>query len=252
MFAPHEQKKLPRYVYLKEETAEHYARSTLKGNYNLLPFENFWRDRQRFLSDHGYILRPRYWPNWKPSWLGTTLRPAFCEDSIVLVVRFSIRAPTVRRTIADFYRPVQDSQVIDAKKREGKDLVAIKKFHKDSQELQISQFLSSSQDPQNHSITVFEVLNDPFDPGLALMVMPYLRPCNDPDFGTVGDMILFVSETLEVRPIPCSFPRWVLIYRRDLLSCIGTASLIGSAHMRQPAPVFSLTLPTATSQWRTS
>lgn len=30
------------------------------------------------------------------------------------------------------------------------------------------------------------------------MVMPYLRPCNDPDFATVGDIIEFIGQTLEV------------------------------------------------------
>ncbi|KAI0365108.1 kinase-like protein [Pilatotrama ljubarskyi] len=175
MFTPGEQTRLPRYVFLNDQTAEHYARSTLKGNYDLLPSEIFWRERQRYLLDHGYVLRPRYWPNWKPSWLGTNLRPAFCEDSIVHV----------------------DYQVMDARRSKEKDMVAIKTFRRDSQELQIARLLSSLKHPRNHTVPILEILDDPFEPGLSLMVMPYLRPCNNPEFTTVGDVILFVNETLE-------------------------------------------------------
>lgn len=32
------------------------------------PEELRWRDRQRFLADKGYMLRPRYHPDWVPSW----------------------------------------------------------------------------------------------------------------------------------------------------------------------------------------
>lgn len=35
----------------------------------LIPFEYFWRDHQEWLAAAGYMLRPRYKPNWIPSWL---------------------------------------------------------------------------------------------------------------------------------------------------------------------------------------
>ncbi|KAI0669517.1 kinase-like domain-containing protein [Trametes maxima] len=175
MSTPAKQKRLPNYAYLNDESAQRYARSTLKGNYDLIPTEHFWRDRQEFLHKHGYVLRPRYWPNWKPSWLGTNLHPIYCEDSIVLV----------------------DYQVMDAKRAGSNDLVAIKKFRKDSQELSIAQFLSTHRDPLNHSVPILQILDDPHDSGLLLMVMPYLRPCNDPEFGTVGDVVEFINQTLE-------------------------------------------------------
>ncbi|KAI0365092.1 kinase-like protein [Pilatotrama ljubarskyi] len=168
-------KRLPHYVFVSEEQAERYRCSTLKGNYGLIPSEIFWKDRHKYLLDNGLVLRPRYWPNWEPSWVGTRLDPIYCEDSIVQM----------------------DHQVMDAKQSDTNELVAIKKFRKDSQELQIAQFLSSTQDPQNHSVPVLRILDDPFDPMLSLMVMPYLRPCNDPGFGTVGEAIDFITQTLE-------------------------------------------------------
>ena len=37
----------------------------------LLAHEVFWRDIQVWLTEQGYMLRPRYKPDWKPSWEGT-------------------------------------------------------------------------------------------------------------------------------------------------------------------------------------
>ncbi|KAL4246877.1 hypothetical protein ABKN59_008813 [Abortiporus biennis] len=34
----------------------------------LLPHEIFWRDHQQWLEESGYMLRPRYRPDWQPSW----------------------------------------------------------------------------------------------------------------------------------------------------------------------------------------
>lgn len=65
---------------------ERYAKLTREGAFNLTPQELFWQARHRHLKDHGYILRPRYAPGWKPSWIGTNYDPFFCEDSITLLV----------------------------------------------------------------------------------------------------------------------------------------------------------------------
>lgn len=32
-----------------------------------------------------------------------------------------------------------------------------------------------------------------------MMVMPYLRPCNNPEFATLGDVVDFIDQTIEVR-----------------------------------------------------
>ncbi len=42
--------------------------------------EFFWRDHYRFLEEKGYRLRPRYSPDWKPSWLSTNRDRFECED----------------------------------------------------------------------------------------------------------------------------------------------------------------------------
>jgi len=48
--------------------------------------EAFWRENYQFLLDHGYLLRPRYSPDWVPSWIGTNKGPWNCEDGIYLAV----------------------------------------------------------------------------------------------------------------------------------------------------------------------
>ena len=47
----------------------------------LLEVEHYWRDRSLWLKERGYTLRPRYSPDWKPSWVGSSKRRIDCEDS---------------------------------------------------------------------------------------------------------------------------------------------------------------------------
>ena len=76
--------------------------------------------------------------------------------------------------------------------------MAIKTVSKDTEELRIAQFLTSIRDPQNHCVPVLEVVPDPLDPQRALLVMPYLRRCNDPDFLAVGELVDFMDQAFEV------------------------------------------------------
>ncbi|KAI0828026.1 kinase-like domain-containing protein [Trametes gibbosa] len=161
---------------VKDQFALRYANLTRSGVFNLTPRELFWQERHDHLKEHGYLLRPRYVPGWEPSWTETGRSPLLSEDSIMLI----------------------DYQVMDATKISNRERVAIKAFkNREGQEQQIAQFFASISDPRNHCVTIYEVLPDPFDPQLALMVMPYLRPCNNPDFGTVGDIVEFVDQTIE-------------------------------------------------------
>lgn len=55
----------------------------------LIAGETFWRDHYEFLRSAGYTLRPRYKPDWSPSWKTTpdaTFR--LTEDSIASAVRY--------------------------------------------------------------------------------------------------------------------------------------------------------------------
>ena len=60
---------LPRYALINDESRlERVTHKTLSGFYDLSPAEIDWRNRQPALARHGYMLRPRYHPGWKPSW----------------------------------------------------------------------------------------------------------------------------------------------------------------------------------------
>ncbi|KAI0774924.1 kinase-like domain-containing protein [Trametes elegans] len=175
MSALDKQDRLPRYAFLDENRARDIAQATREGIYNLLPTERFWQERQPYLHKHGYQLRPRYLPGWQPSWRGTRIDPTYCEDSIMLI----------------------NFEVIDARRGDDDRLVAIKTVLNDSEESRIASYLSSITDTQNHCVPVYEILPDPFDPSYSLMVMSYLRPCQDPPLSTIGDIIEFVNQTLQ-------------------------------------------------------
>ena len=51
------------------------------------PREVWWRDRYDQLSNHGYRLRPRYSPQWLPSWKTSNRDWTSSEDSKRLKVR---------------------------------------------------------------------------------------------------------------------------------------------------------------------
>ena len=51
------------------------------------PREVWWRDRYEQLSNHGYLLRPRYSPRWVPSWKTSNRDWRDSEDGKRLEVR---------------------------------------------------------------------------------------------------------------------------------------------------------------------
>ncbi|KAL1945402.1 hypothetical protein VTO73DRAFT_2253 [Trametes versicolor] len=170
-----EGRKLPGYVYLPPEAARRQAERTRDGTYKLISSEIPWKDRYHFLKQNGYQLRPRYNPSWEPSWKGTNLDPAFCEDYVVL----------------------STYNVTDATRLSDNCRVAIKVVKRSDQELQISQFLTSIQHPANHCVSVYGTLDDPLDTSTLLMVMQYLTPWNEPEFSVLGDVVDFVTQMLE-------------------------------------------------------
>lgn len=66
-----------------DRTPDPAGAEALADGYELLESEIEWRDRYTFLESRGYVLRSRYRPSWRMSWLGTSRRPAECEDSIM-------------------------------------------------------------------------------------------------------------------------------------------------------------------------
>ncbi|KAI0779505.1 kinase-like domain-containing protein [Fomes fomentarius] len=142
--------------------------------------EIFWRDRYDWLQSSGYTLRPRYSPQWVPSWEGTNTWRYLCEDNIY-----------PRSTI-----------VMDAVRVKDGEMVAIKRSSKSDYpyESDIAQYLSSptlAADPRNRCCPILDVFDDPFDPDQRLIVMPLLRFYIDPKFVTVGEAVEFFRQAFE-------------------------------------------------------
>ncbi|KIM37420.1 hypothetical protein M413DRAFT_77141 [Hebeloma cylindrosporum] len=136
--------------------------------------ELYWRANYHWFLDRGYQLRPRYSPDWIPSWTGTSKYFEDCEDGIYL-----------RRT-----------QICDAVHVPTGALVVLKRTDKTfyPREAAIMQYLSSeplASDPRNHCPRLMDVFEPPVYKGhtTQILFMPLLRPFHSPTFDTVGEGI---------------------------------------------------------------
>lgn len=142
--------------------------------------ESKWRDNYHYFLDHGFELCPRYRPGWIPSWIGTGRHELRCEDGFPAIFPLVMNAIQVDRARA----------------------VCIKMIRKKSNELEIGRYLvpngpNSFRHPKNHCIPILDAFLDPVLSDVSYIVMPLLRPFNDPDFGAAGEVIDFVTQLLE-------------------------------------------------------
>ncbi|KAM5533182.1 hypothetical protein V8D89_013138 [Ganoderma adspersum] len=141
--------------------------------FGLFKDEFFWRDHQPWLADSGYMLRPRYRPEWEPSWLKSKKNPLVCEDG---------QSP-LRTTIMDAVR-ISDGRIVALKQ-------VPKSRYPDEEEL--NRFLTMSEpqasDPHNHSIPVYDILQSPLDENIVFLAMPYLIRVDTLKFATVGEAV---------------------------------------------------------------
>ncbi|KAJ7147612.1 hypothetical protein C8R43DRAFT_889589 [Mycena crocata] len=138
--------------------------------------EIYWRDHQQWLETCGYMLRPRFRPGWRPSWIaqGCSGSPLLSEDG-----RYSLSA-----NVIDAIR-VKDGLAVVLKK--------LKRSSPDSAtETKIGLYFSTppqASHPWNHCIPTYEVLHVPDDDEHELVVMPALRRFTSPRFDTVGEVV---------------------------------------------------------------
>jgi hypothetical protein len=122
----------------------------------------------------------------------------------------------------------EGSSIIDATRVVDAACVTLKivdeKRHPD--EADIALFLTSdslASDSRNHSAPVLEVLAVPCE-SLAIIVMPLLQSCYDPDIKTVGEATELIRQMIEVSPIsPLDHTHTLeLTWCRDLSLCTTT------------------------------
>lgn len=78
-------------------------------------------------------------------------------------------------------------------------LACIKEVKTCHLESRIALTLSKIDNPANHSVPIFDTFVDSVDASISYLVMPFLRPSNDPAFGVVEEVIDFADQVLEVR-----------------------------------------------------
>ncbi|KAG6812557.1 hypothetical protein H0H93_013793 [Arthromyces matolae] len=134
--------------------------------------EEIWVSYQPFLFSRGYKLRPRYSPDWQPSWKlagDKSPRIYLYEDAIT---------------------PYRADVVMDAIRMADNRHVALKKVETSSEEVEIAQFLSSSEiasDPRNHSVPIFEIIHHPDNKDVTFLVMPVLLEMDYLPFRRLGE-----------------------------------------------------------------
>ncbi|KAF9501837.1 hypothetical protein BDN71DRAFT_1406986 [Pleurotus eryngii] len=142
--------------------------------------EIFWRDHYHWLLERGYQLRSRYEPNWTPSWKGTKKEWFECSDGLM----------------------PSHSSVLDAQRTSDGELLMLKRMEKSvyPQEIEIGQMFSAAplaNDPRNHCVPIYEVLQVPKDEDLFILVMPLLKEHDNPRFDTIGEAVEFFRQIFE-------------------------------------------------------
>jgi hypothetical protein len=102
------------------------------------------------------------------------------------------------------------------RRRDGKRVMLKRLFPEEGpHELLIASMLSSPevvQNPRNHCVPLLDIIEIP-NSAQRLMVMPFLRPFNNPHFETYGEFVAFLTQICEVDLL--GQPTWKSI----LISC---------------------------------
>ena len=77
-------------------------------------------------------------------------------------------------------------------------LVYIKQIETNDQESRIALMLSYPQDPANHSVPILDIFADTQDDSISYIVMPFLRPVDEPPFYVIEEILDFADQILEV------------------------------------------------------
>ncbi|KAH9035561.1 hypothetical protein EDB85DRAFT_868892 [Lactarius pseudohatsudake] len=150
----------------------------------LIMSERWWRDRYNDIVEQGYRLRPRYHPQWEPSWLNTGKEFHTAEDGQVTLAWATMDATRIRDGC-----PVMLKKVIPG---DGPHELRIN---------QLFSFAEHSRERDNHCAPLLDVIELSEHPGSQqLMVFPFLRPFDVPRFQTFGEFAAFFTQICEGRP----------------------------------------------------
>lgn len=123
--------------------------------------------------------------------------------------------------------------VLDARDEIGRH-VCLKYVTKRTQEVDVARYLSSDElrrNTENHCVAIYDYFQDPFNPEVDYLVMPVLRPFNDPDFWAVGEVVDFATQILEVSLLRPMCICYLIYLTRVWYSCIPTVLHTGMTHL---------------------
>jgi hypothetical protein len=173
---------------------EHAFQPTPGVSERLSSHEVKWRDRQPRLESKGYMLRPRLRPGWTPSWLSSGKPRRLCEDYPLLPVSRKYGLGDILTSFCQL-RPL----LVDATRISDGKLVYIKEVETDDLESRLALTLAAFNDPTSHSVPILDTFLDNADESISYIVMPFLRLSDSPPFETVGEVVDFADQILEVR-----------------------------------------------------
>ncbi|THH04988.1 hypothetical protein EW146_g10020, partial [Bondarzewia mesenterica] len=153
--------------------------------YGLRELEKGWCFLEPFIQSKGYALRSRYAPGWVGSWVGTSLDPLECEDSII-----------VNSTVLDAVRVSDNTQVL---LKIHTPLDALHVHPSKEHELAVLAYFSSpplSDDPRNHCVPLLDVLDVSGD-DVRISVTPLFRDWYAPPFCMTVEALGFIRQLLE-------------------------------------------------------
>lgn len=199
--------------------------------------EEWWKAQYTWLLEAGYRLRPRYHPDWTPSWIASKVFAYLCEDAQKSWVCFPCWNCAVTRpkflylNCARLHRRAQFASVTHATHLKTGKLVTLKKINKEKypEEIPNLTFLTQEallSDERNHTVRPIDVLDDPVESNIAILAMPLLRHFDDPPFDTIGEAVDFITQLLIVSQFPACTGEHCLtmpLTHRVFNSCTNTA-----------------------------
>ncbi|KAG2364056.1 kinase-like domain-containing protein [Suillus spraguei] len=177
-----------------EEAAEHERLKALRAQKELAAFgtelkrspgalsskETWWCQQYQWLKSQGYLLRPRYAPDWVPSWEVSKRDPLVCEDGQVM--RFG--------------------RIMDATRLSDGLYVSLKVIKKSEHphEAEIGRYFMKvelASDLKNHCVPFLDVLSVPNEDDTQIIVMPLLLDFTKLPFDTFGEVVELLRQLFE-------------------------------------------------------
>ncbi|CAE6454027.1 unnamed protein product [Rhizoctonia solani] len=163
--------------------------SPLMGEFSLAPehlsnAERRWVGYQPYLLSKGYQLRPRYQPNWIPSWELNGQDARLCEDGWAAIA----------------YRTLDAVRIVDQKLVMIKMIIPSLETQEGLHELDIMRRFSSAEfanDEDNHVVPILDAFGIPGVGGGMFYIMPLLTPYDRPPFQSLNEIYDFLRQTFE-------------------------------------------------------